>query len=191
MLYAGGILLIFQVIGLSITAWSLLPGLALYGVGIGFAIAQLTNVVLSEVPMKSAGVASGANSTGRQVGSALGVSVIGSILTIRTASAATSALRASTVAANVKAQAIAGIHTAGSGYAPPGSLSAGDANAVRDAIAHGVISGTRLALLFAVVVIAIGAIVSLLIPSDVGHPIATAPAPTLEPDELVPRVVGH
>ena len=190
-LYAGGILLIFQVIGLSITAWSLLPGLALYGIGIGFAIAQLTNVVLSEVPMKSAGVASGANSTGRQVGSALGVSVIGSILTIRTASAATGALRASTVAANVKAQAIAGIHTAGSGYAPPASLSARDANAVRDAIAHGVISGTRLALLFAVVVIAIGAVVSLLIPSDVGHPIATAPSPTLEPDELVPRVVGH
>ncbi len=53
------------------------------------------------------------------------------------------------------------------------------------------ISGTRLALLFAVIVIAIGAVVSLLIPSDVGHPMATAPAPTVEPDELVPRVVGH
>jgi len=112
------------------------------------------------------GVASGANSTGRQVGSALGVSVIGSLLTVRTVSAATSRIRASSVAASVKVQAIAGIHGAGSGYSPPSSVSAGDARAVGDAIAHGVISGTRLALLFAMIVILIGAVVSFLIPNE-------------------------
>ena len=57
-----------------------LPGLAFYGIGIGFAGAQLTNVVLSEVPAESSGVASGANTTVRQVGAALGVAMIGSLL---------------------------------------------------------------------------------------------------------------
>jgi EmrB/QacA subfamily drug resistance transporter len=189
-LYAAGILLILRVISLQITVWTLLPGLAFYGVGIGFAIAQLTNVVLSEVPMESAGVASGANSTGRQVGSALGVSVIGSLLTIKTASAATSRIRASSLAASVKAQTLAGIHTAGSGYAPPRSLSAGDAATVNSALAHGVISGTRLALLFAVAVLVIGAVVSLLIPSDIGHPVMPASTELDDPVELVPGV-GH
>ncbi len=191
-LYALGILLIYRVIGLEITAWTLMPGLACYGVGIGFAIAQLTNVVLSEVPMESTGVASGANSTGRQVGSALGVSVIGSILTVTTATVAISRIRASSMLASAKAQAISGVHADGSGYAVPSSLKPSDAAVVHNAIAHGVISGTRLALLFAVAVIAIGAVVSLLIPSDVGRTAVVAPA-ALDSDEdrLVPRAVGH
>ena len=53
------------------TFLQLLPGLALYGTGIGLALAQLTNVVLSEIPPESSGVASGSNTTVRQVGSAL------------------------------------------------------------------------------------------------------------------------
>jgi EmrB/QacA subfamily drug resistance transporter len=190
-LYALGILLIYRVISLDITVWTLLPGLACYGVGIGFAIAQLTNVVLSEVPMERAGVASGANSTGRQVGSALGVSVIGSLLTVKAASAAISRIRASSLAAGAKAQAIAGVHAAGTGYAPSSSLGPKDATAVRDAIAHGVISGTRVALLFAVAVIAIGAVVSLLIPSGIGRTDVVAQVGDLDSDELVPPVVGH
>ena len=51
-----------------------------YGVGVGLAIAQLTNVVLSEVPPQRLGAASGANNTLRQVGSALGIAVIGAVL---------------------------------------------------------------------------------------------------------------
>ena len=54
--------------------------------GVGFALAQLTNVVLSEIPSEGSGVASGANTTVRQVGSALGVAVIGTVLTVQTVS---------------------------------------------------------------------------------------------------------
>jgi len=43
----------------------LLPGFLCYGTGAGFAASQLTNVILSDVPRDKAGVASGANSTGR------------------------------------------------------------------------------------------------------------------------------
>ena len=51
----------------------------LFGFGIGFASSQLTNVILSDIPAEKAGVASGTNSTVRQVGAALGVAVIGSV----------------------------------------------------------------------------------------------------------------
>ena len=85
-LYAVGVALVLRAIDLDLTVWGLLPGLATYGAGIGFAGAQLTNVVLSEIPNESSGVASGANTTVRQVGMALGVAIIGSLLTAQTIS---------------------------------------------------------------------------------------------------------
>ena len=54
--YAIGVLVIFRAISLHITEWQLLPGLAFFGMGIGFALAQLTNVVLSEIPADGSGV---------------------------------------------------------------------------------------------------------------------------------------
>jgi MFS family permease len=56
------------------------PPFILYGIGVGLAIAQLTNIVLSDVPPQKAGVASGANNTVRQMGASLGIAVIGAIL---------------------------------------------------------------------------------------------------------------
>jgi len=165
-MYAIGILLILRVVSLDITAWSLLPGLAFYGGGIGFAGAQLTNVVLSEIPAASSGVASGANTTTRQVGGALGVSVIGSLLTVQSIGSATRAIRASSLAETIKAKAIAGVHAAGSGYAPPPSLRPRDAAILRHAIENGVATGTRWALTFAVAVVLVGTLLSLLIPKD-------------------------
>jgi EmrB/QacA subfamily drug resistance transporter len=165
-MYAVGILLILRVVSLDITAWSLLPGLALYGGGIGFAGAQLTNVVLSEIPAESSGVASGANTTMRQVGSALGVSVIGSLLTVQSIRAATDRIAASHLAASVKASTLAGIHAFGSGYSPPRTLRPGDAAVVSNAVQHGVTTGTRWALLFAAGVILVGTLLSFLIPRD-------------------------
>jgi hypothetical protein len=55
--------------------------LGFYGLGLGLAIAQLTSLVLYDIPGPKAGIASGANSTIRQVGAALGIAVIGTVLT--------------------------------------------------------------------------------------------------------------
>jgi EmrB/QacA subfamily drug resistance transporter len=56
------------------------PFLALYGVGIGLATAQLTGVIMVDVPMEKTGQASGSQSTVRQIGSALGIAVLGTVL---------------------------------------------------------------------------------------------------------------
>ena len=70
-------------------------------------------------PADGSGVASGANTTVRQVGSALGVAVIGSLLTVQTVNHAVSRIKGATLPAAVKAHAIAGVHASGANYAPP------------------------------------------------------------------------
>ncbi len=56
------------------------PCLLLYGLGIGFATAQLTGVIMVDVPIELSGQGSGSQSTVRQIGSALGVAVLGTVL---------------------------------------------------------------------------------------------------------------
>jgi EmrB/QacA subfamily drug resistance transporter len=60
--------------------WSIVLGLFVYGVGVGLATAQLTGVVLKDVPVEQSGQGSGTQSTARQIGSALGIAIIGTIL---------------------------------------------------------------------------------------------------------------
>lgn len=62
------------------TGWSIVPFLFVYGIGVGFATAQLTGVVLKDVPVQASGQGSGTSSTSRQIGSALGIAVIGTVL---------------------------------------------------------------------------------------------------------------
>ncbi|GAA2173024.1 DHA2 family efflux MFS transporter permease subunit [Agrococcus versicolor] len=63
------------------SAWyAIVPGLFVYGFGVGLATAQLTNVVLQDVPVQQSGQGSGTQSTARQIGSALGIAVLGTIL---------------------------------------------------------------------------------------------------------------
>jgi hypothetical protein len=51
-----------------------------YGIGVGFATSQLTGVVLADVPVEKSGQGSGTQSTSRQVGSAFGIAILGTIL---------------------------------------------------------------------------------------------------------------
>lgn len=62
------------------TSWHLLPGLALYGLGIGIGMAQISNLTLSAVSVNEAGEASGVNNTLRQIGSSLGSAIVGAVL---------------------------------------------------------------------------------------------------------------
>ncbi|MET8740827.1 MFS transporter [Streptomyces sp. NPDC004728] len=56
--------------------WVIAIALFLYGMGVGFATAQVTNVVLADVPPRQAGQGSGIQSAARQLGSALGIAVL-------------------------------------------------------------------------------------------------------------------
>jgi EmrB/QacA subfamily drug resistance transporter len=55
-------------------------GQALFGLGLGLAMAPATDSIMGSLPPERAGVGSAVNDTTREVGSALGVAVIGSIV---------------------------------------------------------------------------------------------------------------
>jgi EmrB/QacA subfamily drug resistance transporter len=67
-------------------AWQFCPQLFVYGIGVGFATAQLTSLILVDVPPAQSGEGSGIQSTSRQVGSALGIAILGTALTAGLAS---------------------------------------------------------------------------------------------------------
>ena len=82
----GVLLELLGVVGIAFVAnaengWGwIAPFLFFYGIGIGLATAQLTGVIMIDVPMEKIGQASGSQSTVRQVGSALGIAVLGTLL---------------------------------------------------------------------------------------------------------------
>lgn len=75
-----GLLITGLVISTDTPWWQVAIGLFVYGMGVGLATAQLTGVVLVDVPVAQSGAASGTQSTARQVGSALGIAILGTIL---------------------------------------------------------------------------------------------------------------
>ena len=79
-LEVAGILAIGLTLSVDRSPWWLVIALFIYGLGLGFASAQLTNVVLADVPGDMSGSASAMTSTFRQVGSALGAAILGTVL---------------------------------------------------------------------------------------------------------------
>ncbi len=121
-LEALGIWLYVAAFSSSTTFWDLLPALMLHGIGIGFATSQLTNVVLSDIPPQKAGSASGAAGMVRQVGTALGIALIGAIFV----SQATTHVRHDLAQANeippaLREQVVTGVGDGIGGGAPPGA----------------------------------------------------------------------
>ncbi len=84
------------VIGPTTSSVHLVPWLALAGLGIGSVQAQLSSVILDEVPASLSGQASGTQSTFRQLGATFGVALVGAILTMSLASGVRTTLETGT-----------------------------------------------------------------------------------------------
>jgi hypothetical protein len=80
---AGGLWQISGVSSLATTYPNVLPGLLLVGLGAGMLLPTATNSVVGSVPQGDSGIGSAANAVALQVGGALGVAVIGSVLSTR------------------------------------------------------------------------------------------------------------
>ena len=175
-----GLILVALVISPQLSFLALLPGFACYGFGIGFASAQLTNVVLSAIEPARAGAASGANTTVRQIGIALGVAVIGSLVTSETIRRALPAVHAATtLPATVKVQAAARLRALGPNFSAPRLATAHQVAVLERILASAVAGGTRPALLFAAGVVGAGAVISLWIPR-IGPPVEVEELEALE-----------
>ena len=117
-LEAIGIVALGFVLSTTVTGWAMSPWLFLYGMGVGFATAQLTGVILSEVPVAESGQASAVQSTSRQVGAAIGTAIIGAtlVLGLGTVAGQLEDLGVPTAQAEQVSQAVAG----SAGQAIPG-----------------------------------------------------------------------
>jgi EmrB/QacA subfamily drug resistance transporter len=177
-LEAVGLAVVALMISTDTSLLALLPGSALFGVGVGFSASQLTNVILSDIDKDKAGVASGTNTTVRQVGAALGIAVIGSLLNAETIKHAVRSVRTIDLPQRVQTATIARIRAQGVNFVPPRGTPRPRASALVHALEQSVVAGARPALLFAAAVCALGGFLSLLIP-NIG-PLSDAPDTSAE-----------
>ncbi|MGO9498853.1 MAG: DHA2 family efflux MFS transporter permease subunit [Solirubrobacteraceae bacterium] len=89
---AGGLWQISAASTVSATYGDVLPGLLLIGFGAGLLLPTATNSVVGSVPQADSGIGSAVNTVALQVGGALGVAVIGSLMLTRYQSHISSAL---------------------------------------------------------------------------------------------------
>jgi MFS family permease len=126
-----GVLAVGAVISTDAQWWAIVIGLFIYGFGVGLATAQLTSVVLRDVPVEQSGQGSGTQSTSRQIGSALGIAILGTILFTSVGSVLDARLADRGVPAAAAEQIVAAVVDS-SGTAIPG-LEKSDADTAADA----------------------------------------------------------
>ena len=192
-LEAAGVLGVALLLAPGISGLVLAVPLFAYGVGVGFATAQLANVVLSEVPPEKSGLASGANSTMRQVGTAVGAALIGTILLVGLNTGTRDRLAELPGVPPAAAEQVAAAIAASDGQAlvalrqDPGAVSM--VPAVEDAFA----AAARTAALVASGFIGLGLLFSLLLPAPAPEREAPAVVAAAEPPRrghLVPEPVS-
>ncbi len=145
------------------SAWRFLVPLFVYGMGVGFATAQLTGVILADVPQAASGQASGIQSTSRQIGSALGVATLGVILATALAGNARDRLEATGVPAADAATIATAVERSG-GTAIPALAAGPDGPTIGPALEAAFSDATRRTSLVAAGFILVGLGSSLLLP---------------------------
>jgi len=165
------------VIGPDVTFLRLLPGMMAYGIGFGLSVAQLTNVVLSDVAPEKSGAAGGANNTARQVGFAIGIAVIGTLLSSRTITVAVERVQGSVaLPADVKASAAQAIHAGGVAFRPPSNASPAQVVLLERLFVDSLAVAVRTPLLFAGAAVFAAFLLTALLPTPGERPLDPAAA---------------
>lgn len=170
-----GIALIGMVVSTSVTGWSFAPGLFLYGAGVGFATAQLTGVILSEVPVAESGQASAVQSTARQVGAAIGTAILGTTLIIALAIGVRSELEERGLPP-AAAEQVADVVSTSAGQAIPGLAGQPDGALLVEASSEAFVSATKAVAVVAGSFVLLGLLTSLRLPRHAGRVPSAAPA---------------
>ncbi len=163
-LEAVGILATTLPLAAGISAFVLVAPLFIYGIGVGFATAQLTNIALSDIPVERSGLASGANSTMRQIGSALGIAILGTVLLTTLGSQTRTNLATVPGLPPVAADGIATAIESSAGQALAAIRTQPGAEAVVPAIESAFVDAARLTGMVAFGFVLLGLLCSLLLP---------------------------
>ncbi|HEY7625715.1 MAG TPA: MFS transporter, partial [Ilumatobacteraceae bacterium] len=143
----------------------LLPVMMIMSAGMSLTIPSMTGSIMSAVPMGKAGVGSAMNDTTRELGGALGVAVLGSLVASRYSSRLSPVLRSVSTSVRGKAEeSLAGALQAA------GEVGGSSGQALADGARHAYVSGMHLAALVAALVALVAStIVYHLLPSSNPH----------------------
>lgn len=154
----------------SVPVWPMTLTLIVYGAGLGFASAQLTSLVLSGVPVAQSGQASATQSTIRQWGTALGAAVSGSALSLALSLVLPRHLTALKGISTQMADGLARSVQSSAGNAIVGMRAQGTRGRlgvlgpqVTNALTEGFIQGAQWAMGFAVLLLLLGLVASVLV----------------------------
>ena len=92
MVLSAGVLLSFTRLEIDSAYWPIGIALFLFGMGGGLVMPTVTDTIMASVPIRQAGRASGVSTTGRQVGGAMGIAVLGAVAATTYAGGVSSAL---------------------------------------------------------------------------------------------------
>ena len=116
------------------TYWHFLGGLLAFGFGMALTSTPSTTAIVSSLPRAKQGVASAVNDVSRELGSALGIAILGSLFTSGYSSAVSDAVEALPAAVTPEATHAVG-ESAGAGFAVAERLGDGGGNQLADAVA--------------------------------------------------------
>lgn len=160
-----GIIGIGVVMSTTVTGWGLAPWLFIYGAGVGFATAQLTGVILSEIPVSESGSASAVQSTSRQVGAAIGTAILGTTLLIGLGHYTSNQLADRGVPAAAATQ-VADAMQASAGQAVPALAAQPDGQVLVEGASEGFVDATKTVAWVAGFFVFLGLLTSFLLPRN-------------------------
>jgi Na+/melibiose symporter-like transporter len=170
----------------------ILVGTVLMGGGVALGMVPATDSIMGSLPKEKAGVGSAVNDTTRQVGGALGVAILGSIL----ASGYRSSLTSRTAHLGAPASALAQARTSvGGGLLAASSLTGRLAHALADASRAAFVSGMRLSFVLGAAMMVGGALIAYAyLPAHAEHRLGederTEPSAAIDEPEVVGTVTA-
>ena len=137
-----------------------------YGVGVGMATAQLKSLLLTDVPVDESGQASGLQSSVRQLGSALGVAVLGGLLISNLGRSTRSNLEALSLPSSVVDKVTTAVSDS-AGTAIAALQAQPSASAVATAATDAMVHASRLTTGFAAAALVVGLLATFRLPREV------------------------
>jgi EmrB/QacA subfamily drug resistance transporter len=185
MLAAAGFFYFSQTLNAATTYGQLVIGMCIISIGIGTTMSPATNSVMGSIPVNKAGVGSAMNDTTRQVGGALGVAILGTLLN----STYISRINAVKWPAQLPDQVTAAIHSSiqGAHIAAQNIPDAGLSSMIITKSNEAFSAGAAYATLVAAIVLAVASVLTFFIlPSKVRPhqetvPVGLASVPATEP----------
>ena len=148
-LFGAGLALLAVMVSAEGGYWSVMPGLLVLAVGIGLLMSPSTTAITESLPVEKQGVASALNDTVRELGGAVGIALLGSLVNAGYRSSVSSVT--ATLAPDVAHQVEEGIGSAFAAAPQLGDAAPGVLVAARDAL----VDGWRLSMWFGVALAAV------------------------------------